>query len=308
VPRLALVAAALVPSVVWSLAWGLATATQVPAEPLATTWGSLRQRLPYLGASVFGSHTLELRVVATALSVALVFAVALWTSRRDSCGGERARRALLWVAVAAAIAALLCPEVLMNTWGLWERIPPVAFVAFAGAMRWPASPRLRGRLSAALAAVAIFASATALAQGLAFSAEAAGIRELAERIPRGTRVMWSTCGEEQPWRRAVPSFKHLGAYVQAARGGDLSYSFAHFHHMVVHYRGAPLPAVFDRTVYDVAVLRLGPRCPPLDELRKLGPLAVRGSYVAFLAPAVTPDLAAAIEPEPAQRVRNASLK
>ena len=109
--------------------------------------------------------------------------------------------------------------------------------------------------------------------------------------------MWTACGEEKPWPRATPSFKHVGAYVQAARGGDLSYSFAHFNHMVVRYRGAPLPQVFDRSVYDFAVLRLGPRCPSLEELRKLGPLAVRGKYVALAASAVTPDLAAALEPE-----------
>jgi hypothetical protein len=56
------------------------------------------------------------------------------------------------------------------------------------------------------------------------------------------------------------------------------------------------------------VLRLGPRCLPLDELRKLGPLAIRGDYVAFLASAVTPELAAAIAPESVQRIHNASLK
>jgi hypothetical protein len=35
----------------------------------------------------------------------------------------------------------------------------------------------------------------------------------------------------------------------------------------------------------------------MEELRKLGPLAVRGKYVAFAASAVTPELAAALEPE-----------
>jgi hypothetical protein len=209
------------------------------------------------------------------------------------------------VAFTASAAALLCPQVLMNTWGLWERIPPVAFIAFAGAMPWPAAPRARMRLAAALTAIALFSSGTALAQSFIFSAQARGIRELAEQIPRGSRILYTACGEERPWPTAVPAFKHVGAYVQASRGGDLSYSFAHFNHMVVRYRGGRLPGVFDPAVYDVAVLHLGPRCPSLEELRRLGPLAVRGDYVAFLSAKVTPELAAVLEPEQVNRDRAA---
>jgi hypothetical protein len=35
----------------------------------------------------------------------------------------------------------------------------------------------------------------------------------------------------------------------------------------------------------------------MEELRKVKPFAVRGEYVAFAASAVTPELAAALEPE-----------
>jgi hypothetical protein len=311
VSRLAILAAALLPGFVWSLAWGLATSAEASAEPIDTTYAPWDERMRYLLASVFGSHTLEPRVLAIAGATAVILAVATSSALRAGhgrAGAEAGRRALGAVAAVAAVAALLCPQVLMNTWGLWERIPPVAFVAFAGALPWPAVRRTRAGLVAALGAVALFSSGTAIAQGVAFSKEAAGIREIASQVPRGARVMWTACGAEQPWPRAVPSFKHFGAYVQAARGGDLSYSFAHFHHMVVRYRGPPLPQVFDRSVYDVALLRLGPRCPSLDELRKLGPLATRGKYVAFAAAAVTPELAAALEPESVRRVRNASLK
>jgi len=210
-----------------------------------------------------------------------------------------ARRALGFVALAAAVASLACPQVFMNTWGLWERIPPLAFVLLACALPWPARETARSRLAAGLAAVAVFSSGSALWESLAFSRQAKGIRELAQALPRGARIFWSACGEEQPWRFASPSLKHMGAYVQAARGGDLSYSFAHFPHMVVRYRGGRLPLVFDRSVYDFAVLRLGPRCPPLAELRALGPVAVEGSYLAFAARSVTPELAAALAPESA---------
>jgi hypothetical protein len=297
--RLALVAAALAPGVVWSVIWTVSSSAEVSAEPLKTSYGPLRERLQILLGSAFGSYTLDRRVLTIALASAAVFGAALWLSRRPApaAGDARGRRALGLVAVAAICGSLLCPQVFMNTWGLWERVPPIAFVAFAGALPWPTAAETRARLAAGLAAIALFASGTALAQGLAFSEQAKGIRELAEELPRGARVMWTACGEEQPWRRATPSFKHFGAYVQAARGGDLSYSFAHFHHMVVRYRGAPLPQVFDRSVYDFALLRLGPRCPSMEELRKLGPFAVRGKYVAFAASAVTPELAAALEPE-----------
>ncbi|MFL5312725.1 MAG: hypothetical protein ACJ79H_20020 [Myxococcales bacterium] len=297
--RLALVAGALAPGLLWSVIWTVASSAEPSAEPLETSYGPLRERLQILLGSAFGSYTRDARVLTIALASAAILAAALWLSRRPApaAGDERARRALGLVAIAAICASLLCPQIFMNTWGLWERIPPVAFVVFAGALRWPGASETRARLGAALAAVALFASGTALAQGLAFSEQAKGIRELAQDLPTGARVMWTACGEEKPWRTATPSFKHLGAYVQAARGGDLSYSFAHFHHMVVRYRGARLPQVFDPAVYDFALLRLGPRCPSMEELRKLGPVAVRGRYVAFAAAAVTPELAAALAPE-----------
>jgi len=297
--RLAVAAFALAPGLAWSAIWTVSSSAEPSQEPLKTSYGTLRERLQILLGSAFGSYTRDARVLAIALASAAVLAAALWLSRRPApaAGDERARRALGVVAIAAISASLLCPQVFMNTWGLWERIPPVAFVAFAGALRWPIAGETRARLAAGLAAIALFASGTALAQGLAFSEQAKGIRELAQELPKGARVMWTACGEEKPWRRATPSFKHLGAYVQAARGGDLSYSFAHFHHMVVRYRGGRLPQSFDRSVYDFALLRLGPRCPSMEELRKLKPFAVRGEYVAFAASAVTPELAAALEPE-----------
>jgi hypothetical protein len=297
--RLFLAAGALSPGLIKVAIWTWSSSSELSDEPRTTTWETLQERLRYGLGSIFGTYTKDPRVLAISVASAGVLAAAIWVSRRSAsrAGDESGRRALGAVALAAAAASLLCPQVFMNTFGVWERIPPIAFVAFAGAVPWPSAPNLRARLAAAFAAIALFASGTALAQGLVFSERAKGIRELAQDLPRGARVMWSACGAEQPWRWATPSFKHLGAYVQAERGGDLSYSFAHFHHMVVRYRGAPLPEVFDPAVYDFAVLRLGPECPAMDELRKLGPIAIRGSYVAFPASAVTPDLAAAIQPE-----------
>jgi len=67
--------------------------------------------------------------------------------------------------------------------------------------------------------------------------------------------------------------------------------------MVVRYRGGRLPASFDRSVYDFAVLRAGSGCPPMEELLKLGPIAVQGRYLAFAASAVTPELAEALDPQ-----------
>jgi hypothetical protein len=196
----------------------------------------------------------------------------------------------------------------MNTWGLWERIPPVAFVALVGALPWPSARTARVRLSSALCAIAVLAAAGAIGQGIAFSGQAQGIREVALDLPRGSRIFWSACGEEYPGPRAAPAYKHFGAYVQAARGGDLSYSFAHFPHMVVRYRGDPLPETFDPSAYDYAVLRLGPRCPPLEELRKLHPTSVHDSYVALPASAIPPELGAALAPEHPRVVRTAERR
>lgn len=297
-PRLLLTACALLPAVAWAAVWTLSAVSEVPAQPLQTTWETWHERLHYGLGTVFGTYTRDPRTLAIALLLAVVLGAACWLSTRDAgTAGERGRRALGFVALAALAASLLCPQVLMNTWGLWERIPPVAFVALAGALPWPAAARPRARLAAALSAVALFSSGTAIAQGLSFSAKARGIRELAQALPRGARIFWSACGDEQPWPTATPSFKHMGAYVQEARGGDLSYSFAHFNHMVVRYRGGRLPASFDRSVYDFAVLRAGSGCPPMQELLKLGPIAVEGRYLAFAASAVTPELAEALDPQ-----------
>ncbi len=306
--RIALVAAALAPGLLLSLAWVVSGASIVNGkpdlarnseQPLATAYGSLRERARYALASMFGSDTREPRVIATTLAFLGVAFVALRWARQPAppAGEESGRRALAVVAMAAFGAALVCPQIWMNTWGLWERIPPIGFVAAAGALRWPAVGKLRARLAVGLTAIALFASGTALAQGLAFSEQARGIRELAQKLPAGRRVMWDACGEERPWPLAVPSFKHLGSYVQAARGGDLSSSFAYVHIMVVHYQGKRLPFLFDRSIYDFVVLRLGPRCPPLEALRKLGPIAVEGPYLAFRAADVTPELAEALIPE-----------
>ena len=297
IARLAATAAALVPGIAWSVVWALSFASGPHPEPIPTEYGFVRDRLRFGLATLFGTHSLELRVLCVAGALAIVFALALWTARSNPHRDEPGRRALAAVALAGISASLLCPEVLMNTWGLWERIPPVAFVALAGAVRWPSREGVRFRLSAALCAVALLAAGGAIAQGLAFSAQARGIRELALDVPRGSRIFWSACGDEFPAPRGTPAYKHFGAYVQAARGGDLSYSFAHFPHMVVRYRGAPLPETFDRSIYDYAVLRLGQRCPTLEDLRKIGPLSVRGAYVALPASAVTPELAAALAPE-----------
>jgi hypothetical protein len=295
--RLLLSAAALAPAVAWAAIWTLSAASEVPAQPLQTTWETWHERLRYGLGAVFGTYTRDPRTLAIALSLAAILGAAWRLSQRGApAADEQARRALGSVALAAVAASLLCPQVWMNTWGLWERIPPVAFVALAGAIPWPAAAGSRARLAAALSAVALFSSGTAIAQGVSFSAKARGIRELAQELPRGARIFWSACGDEQPWPTATPSFKHMGAYVQEARGGDLSYSFAHFDHMVVRYRGGRLPASFDRSVYDFVVLRAGSGCPPMDELLKLGPIAVKGPYLAFAASAVTAELAEALGP------------
>src|SRR5690349_12668107 len=129
--RLLLTASALVPSVAWATMWTLSTASEVPAQPLQTTWETWHERLRYGLGAVFGSYTRDPRVLAIALLLAAAMGAALWLSRRGVAGEERARHALGLVALAAVAASLLCPQVLMNTWGLWERIPPVAFVALA---------------------------------------------------------------------------------------------------------------------------------------------------------------------------------
>jgi hypothetical protein len=303
--RLLLTASALVPAVAWAAVWTLSAASEAPAQPLQTTWETWHERLRYGLGAVFGTYSRDPRTLAIGFSLAVILGAAWWLSTRGTgAANEPGRRALGFVALAAVAASLLCPQVLMNTWGLWERIPPIAFVALAGAIPWPAAETSRARLAAALSAVALFSSGTALAQGLSFSAKAAGIRELAQALPRGARIFWSACGDEQPWPTATPSFKHMGAYVQAARGGDLSYSFAHFNHMVVRYRGGRLPQSFDRSVYDFAVLRAGSGCPPMKELVKLGPIAVQGRYLAFAASAVTPELAEALDPQRPARATN----
>ena len=304
--RLTMVAAALLPCLAWSFIWALRSRSEVSYEPLPTTWGFASDRLRFGLAAIFGMHSLAPNVLIVAGALLLLGAMALWRARAGGESGPASgRRALAWVALAGIAATWLCPEVFMHTWGLWERIPPVAFVALMGAVPWPAASATRMRLAAALGAVALFASGSALRDGFDFSRQASGIRELAQHIPPGSRVMWSACGDEHPWFRSTPAFKHLGAYVQAERGGDLAYSFALFQHMVVRYRGEPLPGRFDRSTYEFAVLRPGPSCPPLEELRKLGPIAIEGDFVALPASVVTPDLAAALEPQRPWGVRPA---
>jgi len=125
--RLAATAGAFVPGVVWSLVLAVSFTAGPHPEPNPTQYrASFSDRLRFGLGTLLGTRSLELRVVCVAAALLAVFAVALWTVRatperaEDSSG----RRALAAVALAGIAASLLCPEVLMNTWGLWERIPP----------------------------------------------------------------------------------------------------------------------------------------------------------------------------------------
>jgi hypothetical protein len=290
-PAIAATLLALLPASLLALAWLVLRGAAVNPEPRPVLFGPPARRLDII-ASVFGSGNADPRVVLVAATFALIMlgaAVLAYLEGRDIDLRARAtawlesRRGSLVPFAGAAIACGLVPLTAFDAYGLWQRVAPVAFVLGLVLLPWPTRPSSRRAMGLGLAAVGLFATSTALWQGLAYSDSAAGLREVIAALPPGRRLY-----SEAPLDAAagtaglqVRAFRHMGAYYVAERGGTLNYDFGYFPFQVIV---AVIPGSFREpmSAFDLYLFRASPSCPAPPADRPVGrELASAGGWHAY---------------------------
>jgi hypothetical protein len=178
--------------------------------------------------------------VVAALALAVTIAGALLGKR-----GAR-RTTLAWdagvtvVPLACAAVFLVLFLVLPMSIGLWWYVYPreataTAFIALGAFPDLPRSFWLRLPLAAALAVGGVGVARVVVANYARFDAATQDFAAITREIPPAPRLMYLVFDHGGSTRTTTP-FIHLPAYVQAERGGWLSFHFATWGASPVHYR------------------------------------------------------------------------
>ncbi len=152
----------------------------------------------------------------------------------------RARRAARLVAMACAIASLLAYLVLPLSVGSWWYVYPreataAAFLALALLPDLPRAPALRA-IGVALALAASVPTTVVVARNYAaFDDQTRDFDALVARLPQAPRLAYLVFDHDGSTRTISP-FTHLPAWVQAQKGGWLSFHFDHFGSAPASYR------------------------------------------------------------------------
>lgn len=184
---------------------------------------------------------LMLAGVVAVLGLALVFRDSKPTAD-DSSRRFRRRVALLPLLLAGGhlLAFFTLPSRVGEWWYVYPRELPAALFVLAAAL--PDLPRRRGVQLAAAAVIAVCASTMAVfvaTRWRAFEAETADFRDVAQNLPPSPKLAYlvidhalaGSAGE----KRNSPMV-HLPAWIQAERGGWLSFHFAGWRIFPVWYR------------------------------------------------------------------------
>lgn len=183
-------------------------------------------------------------VLTSGLAAIAVLTVALAiAARRRGAGAESGPIAPL--AVAAAVHALLYLALPLQTPSASYVFPREALLL--GLAIPTLLPRLAGRArSSVRVAIVLFAAGSLVTAGVhlaAFDREARDLDPILSRVPMNSRIaslVFDPSSEVVHPR--LPPYLQVAAYAQAARGGDLSSSFASHWNIPVHYRrGARTP-------------------------------------------------------------------
>lgn len=166
--------------------------------------------------------------------------------------GRRTRRAR-WDAAGRVAVPLACTAVFLGLFlampmqmGVWWYVYPreATSAAVLGLAALPALPRrrwLRWPLAAALAAVAIQMSLFVAGRYAAIDADAGDFERVLGRIPKAPRLLYLVFDHQGTTTRTSPPYLHQPAYVQAERGGFLSFHFAMWGASPVAYRSPGEP-------------------------------------------------------------------
>ena len=240
-----------------------------PSAALFAVWSKLRSdalavdlgpltvhgvRLDELGSFLFGGLTdpAEEAAVRTALRVVLaVAAVSVMARALDSRAAPSTRRRMFWQ-VGAAVAVASCAVVFLGLFltlpmqlGAWWYVYPreataTAFIALGLLPDLPRARWLRLPLGALLAVGGMKMGAVVVKNYQAFAPAAEELHGITRSIPPAPRLLYLVF-EHHGSRRTTTPFIHLPAYVQAERGGWLSFHFAMWKASPVLYRAPDEP-------------------------------------------------------------------
>ncbi len=180
-----------------------------------------------------------------------VVAASLFAMLAERRSGRSARDREL--SLAAWLVAVACATVFLGLFftlpmqiGLWWYVYPrevtaAAFLGIAVLPGLPRSPAVRAPLVIALAVAAFGYGRFVTGKYAEFDAQTADFRKITEPIPRGPRLLYLIHDHGGSTRTVTP-FVHLPAWVQAERGGHLSFNFVSFGAAPIAFRSADDPA------------------------------------------------------------------
>jgi hypothetical protein len=282
------VGAALAPAVIVALAWVVLRGDPLHPEPRPILFGPLTRRLDF-AKILFGAASDDPRVLVVVACLAVVLVAALVLVFLEVRGDRprdvlrhwfTSRLALIPVFLGAALASLLLPETLFDVYGIWQRAVPMAFVLGLGLLPWPGRDRVRTGLTVALAVVAVVATGTGLVQGLTFSQESTGIREIIKAFPPGARI-FAEAPTDASNVGGLRVYRHIAGYYVAAQGGEMNDDFSLYPYQIVT-RVEPGSTRYPMRDYEVYLFRASPECPAPPPDRPIGrELARIGEWSAY---------------------------
>jgi hypothetical protein len=281
-------AIAVAPAAVLGLAWALLRDGLAHPEPRPILFGPISRRLD-LAKVLFGSAGDDPRVIAVAVGLAAVAIVAIVLVVLEVRGDpprEIVRRwfttrgPMLPLFAGLALASLLLPETLFDIYGVWHRTVPVAFIVGLGLAPWPGRERARAALAAGLAVVALLATLSALGQGLAYSEESAGIREIVAELPAGQRI-FTEAPVDSSSAVGTRINRHVAGYYVVTKGGVMMDDFSLYPYQVVVF-SEPGSTRYPMRDFDLYLFRASASCPVPPPDRPVGREIARvGAWSAF---------------------------
>jgi hypothetical protein len=203
----------------------------------------------------------EGEILRVFLRVAVLVAIAATLARIVERRAE-VQPARAWdLAAASWLVVVSCALVFLGLFfslpmqiGLWWYVYPrevtsAAFIATAALPALPRSPAVRAPLVLALALAAVGYGRYVSQKYAEFDAQTADFRQITQQLPQAPRLLYLIYDHRGSPRTVTP-FVHLPAWIQAERGGHISFNFANLGGMPIAYRSPDDP---------IAVL--GPRMP-----------------------------------------------
>lgn len=230
------------------LAWWILRKQPPPTDdlgPLTPVFERLREIPDHLFNGLAGRTERNLAKQALRLGLAVIGACAVLKgielSRREIPAKELrwgACAAVLSICLSAAFVAmyLTLPMQMGLWWSVYPReIVPAILMALGLAPNLPRSSLLRAPLLGLIAYAALAQTSYVAGVYASFDAETLDFRRIIAKIPPSPRLGYLVFDRQHP-RFTAPAFIHLPAWVQAEKGGWLSFHFVGWDVWPIRYR------------------------------------------------------------------------